>query len=305
MYLGKNKLLLCLSVIIAVLKLYAQIQNYPIIHNLYINDIVFNQLISSAEQNIAIIQNGQMPEEVFIVQYTVKKNDTLFTIASRCLIPYDAIVSLNGFRDTVSLVPGTLILIPSSPGIYLPRDKIRNDLDILLHARLVSKIAKKINVRSQNKIITFDFFPSERFSSTERVFFLKPDFILPVERARLTSPFGMRKDPFTGELHHHNGVDLAATEGTPVRSARTGIIKHFGFDAVLGNYIIIAHDNSVETVYGHLKTMQVRLNQKVNSGTIIGTVGTTGRSTGPHLHFEIRILSTAKNPALYLQGLSQ
>ncbi len=305
MCLGKNKLLICLVLTISVVGLFAQMQSYPAIQNLDINDIVFNQLISSAEQNISIIQNGQIPEEVFIVQYTVKKNDTLFTIASRCLIPYDAIVSLNGFRDTVSLAPGTLILIPSSPGIFLQHDKNRNDLDILLHARLISKKPQKINIRNQNKIVAFDFFPGERFSSTERVFFLKPDFILPVEKAKLTSPFGMRKDPFTGELHHHSGVDLAAPEGTTVRAARTGIVKYIGFDTVLGNYIIIAHDNSIETIYGHLKTMQVRLNQKVNSGTILGTVGTTGRSTGPHLHFEIRILSAAKNPALFLQGLSQ
>jgi len=305
MCLGKNKLIIFFVLTVSLFELYAQTETYPVMHDLEINDIVFNQLVSAVEYNISLIQNGQKPEELFIIQYTVKKNDTLFTIASRCLIPYDAIVSLNGFRDTVSLTPGMLILIPSSPGIFLPHDINRNDLDILLHARLISKQAQKVTIRNQNKKIAFDFFPGERFTSTERVSFLKPDFVLPVEKAKLTSPFGMRKDPFSGELHHHNGVDLAAPEGTPVRSARTGTIKYIGFDTVLGNYIIISHDNSIETVYGHLKSIKVRLNQKVNSGTIIATVGTTGRSTGPHLHFEIRILSTAKNPALFLQGLSQ
>ena len=281
-------------------------QIYPVIKNLASTDLIYSQLVGAAEQNISLLQKGNVPEEVFIVQYTMKQNDTLFTVASRCLISYDALVSLNGLRDTVSLLPGSTIYIPSCSGIFIPQNTIRNDLDILLQSRLKKQSAYlQITIRNKPKNIPFIFFPGEKFSGTERVFFLKPDFILPIEKARLTSSFGLRKDPFTGELHHHNGVDLAAPEGTPVRAVRTGTVISAGYDTVLGNYIVILHDNSIETVYGHLKTIHVRLNQKVISGTIIGTVGTTGRSTGPHLHFEIRISSAVKNPALFLQGLSQ
>ena len=284
--------------------------SYPVMARLETSDLVFRQLVEAAESNMQNMQKNKSPEEIFIVQYTLKKDDTLFSVSARCLVPYDTIVTLNGIRDTVNLAQGTVLFIPSAGGIFLPSDTNRNDLDYLVRARLTSggltanETPRRIPVRIQKKTVMFYYYPAERFSGTERVFFLKPDFILPIEKPKLTSPFGLRNDPITGQLHHHSGVDLAAPEGTAVVAARAGTVKFTGWDAVLGNYIVITHENSIETVYGHLKTIKARLNQKVNSGTIIGTVGTTGRSTGPHLHFEIRISDTATDPAKYLQGLS-
>jgi murein DD-endopeptidase MepM/ murein hydrolase activator NlpD len=284
--------------------------SYPVMTKLETSDLVFRQLVEAAESNMQNLQKNKNPDEVFIVQYTLKKDETLFSVSARCLIPYDAIVTLNGIRDTVNLVPGTVLLIPSAGGLFLPSETNRNDLDYLVRARLMSaslvsgEAPLRISVRFLKKNVIFYYYPAQRFSGTERVFFLKPDFVLPIEKPKLTSPFGLRNDPITGQLHHHSGVDLAAPLDTPVFAARAGTIKFTGWDAVLGNYIVITHENSIETVYGHLKTVKARLNQKVNSGTIIGTVGTTGRSTGPHLHFEIRISDAAKDPAKYLQGLS-
>jgi murein DD-endopeptidase MepM/ murein hydrolase activator NlpD len=94
----------------------------------------------------------------------------------------------------------------------------------------------------------------------------------------------------------HDGIDLAAPAGTEVYAAREGRVVESGVDAVLGQYIVIAHEGGWSTVYGHLSMRRVRLNDRAESGMIIGNVGSTGQSTGPHLHFEVRNRGEPRDP---------
>jgi murein DD-endopeptidase MepM/ murein hydrolase activator NlpD len=113
-----------------------------------------------------------------------------------------------------------------------------------------------------------------------------PDFMLPVHAA-VSSPFGIRKDPFTQQLRFHRGVDLAAPQGTPVLAALEGRVVYVGTEKGYGNTVVVEHGRGFRTRYAHLAGLAVRAGDNLKAQQLLGTVGSTGRSTGPHLHFEI------------------
>ena len=111
----------------------------------------------------------------------------------------------------------------------------------------------------------------------------------------LTSGFGTRN----GKMH--NGIDIGAPYGTIIHCAASGTVTFAGWQQGYGNVIIINHGNNIETVYGHCRSISVKIPQKVSAGEKIGEVGSTGRSTGPHVHFEIRLNGTPKNPQYFVK----
>ncbi len=110
---------------------------------------------------------------------------------------------------------------------------------------------------------------------------------LPVS-GRLTSPFGPRRHPVTGRHRQHQGLDLAAPEGTPVHAARAGVVVFSGQRGDYGNLVVVEHPDGSTTYYGHCRDLLVSQGDRVNAGQVLATVGSTGLSTGPHLHFELR-----------------
>jgi len=122
----------------------------------------------------------------------------------------------------------------------------------------------------------------------------------PVE-GPVTSSFGERQDPFNGEGAFHAGVDISAPNGTPVRATGDGDITDLDMGSGYGKQIVIDHGHNVHTVYGHLMSIVALPGQHVIRGQIIGYVGHTGRSTGPHLHYEVRINNVPVNPHKYLR----
>jgi len=122
----------------------------------------------------------------------------------------------------------------------------------------------------------------------------------PVE-GRVGSSFGQRMDPFNGEGAFHEGIDLEAPLGTPVRAAGDGEVTVAGMNAGYGREIMIDHGHDVLTLYGHLSAMAVAVGQHVIRGQVIGFVGQSGRATGPHLHYEVRVHNVAVNPHKYLR----
>jgi murein DD-endopeptidase MepM/ murein hydrolase activator NlpD len=117
---------------------------------------------------------------------------------------------------------------------------------------------------------------------------------------RISSIFGNRKDPFTGRLAFHPGIDFAAPQGTTVLAAGDGTVTFVGQINGYGNAIEITHADGLITRYGHLSAFIAKQGDVVQTGTPIGRVGSTGRSTGPHLHFEVRRSDDAVDPAPYL-----
>ena len=117
---------------------------------------------------------------------------------------------------------------------------------------------------------------------------------------RITSKFGYRVDPFTGKFEFHEGVDIKARWGTPVRATAEGKVIYAGWKAGYGKTVVIRHAYGCRTLYAHMSKIKVRAGQWVKSGQIIGYVGSTGRSTGPHVHYEVWRYSKKTNPVKYM-----
>jgi murein DD-endopeptidase MepM/ murein hydrolase activator NlpD len=135
----------------------------------------------------------------------------------------------------------------------------------------------------------------------KRVLKIKPSviekdvkFIWPLS-GKLTSYFGKRGDGF------HKGIDIAANEGTKIQASCEGVVTYSGFYGNYGNVVIITHQHDFSTVYAHNKENLVKVEDRVKQGDAIALLGSTGRSTGPHLHFEIRSKGRAKDPLGYLE----
>lgn len=127
-------------------------------------------------------------------------------------------------------------------------------------------------------------------------------FAIPVSGVRRTSGFGTRRDPMTGRSRSHNGVDWAGPQGTPIYATADGIVTHAGRQSGFGNLVTIQHEFGIETYYAHLHRINVTEGQRVSRGDRIGAMGTTGRSTGVHLHYEIRVGGRPINPLTYIRA---
>ena len=125
---------------------------------------------------------------------------------------------------------------------------------------------------------------------------------MPVDSFKMTSGFGMRWHPILGGRRQHKGIDLSDPTGTPVYATADGIVGRADRFSGYGLYIQIEHGGNLETRYGHLSRLNVAAGQSVHKGDLIGLVGATGRATGPHLHYEVRIAGVAVNPVPYMYG---
>lgn len=131
---------------------------------------------------------------------------------------------------------------------------------------------------------------------------INADAVIPVQGARLTSPFGYRTNPISGNYGFHTGIDLAAAENTPVAAAFSGTVTETGESDVWGKYVLVRHSESLETYYCHLNEIYVEEGAVIRSGETVGLLGSTGWSTGPHLHFEVRIDGIRVDPEKLLYG---
>ena len=125
---------------------------------------------------------------------------------------------------------------------------------------------------------------------------------VPLAGVNLTSSFGMRTHPVTGGRRAHKGIDLAAPTGTPIYATADGLISRASWFSSYGLYVAIEHGGQLQTRYAHMSRLNVAEGQRVQKGDIVGYVGTTGRSTGPHLHYEVRVDGQAVNPVPYMNG---
>ncbi len=123
----------------------------------------------------------------------------------------------------------------------------------------------------------------------------------PTVSRKLTSGFGYRRDPITGKSAFHAGVDISGDIGDPIYAAGDGKVKESGFDRTRGNYIIITHRDGLESWYMHLSVIGVKSEQRLTRGELIGEMGNSGRSTGPHLHFQVVVSEEPVNPLPYLR----
>ncbi|MVZ98050.1 M23 family metallopeptidase [Sphingorhabdus sp. IMCC26285] len=128
--------------------------------------------------------------------------------------------------------------------------------------------------------------------------------INPVEVMKFSSGFGYRNAPTRGASRNHKGIDIPGPVGTPIYATADGVVGRAQWLGGYGKYVEINHGNAVQTRYGHLSAMNVAPGQSVRKGDILGYMGSTGRSTGSHLHYEVRIAGEAINPTAFLSPLT-
>jgi murein DD-endopeptidase MepM/ murein hydrolase activator NlpD len=223
----------------------------------------------------------------------------LFALAARLNLPYATLATLNGASGPSRFSELEDLVAPNLPGLFVP-DKPQSSFEEILCSITANTAARRnpqpVVVRLPGGNRRFSFYPGEDFTAVERAFFLNILFRFPLALRELTSAYGPRLNPLTGSPEYHQGVDLAAPVGTQVMAARDGVVEQVGSDPVLGNVVVVGHEGGYQTVYGHLRVILVALNQGVRSGMIIGEVGSTGRSTGAHLHFEVRRKGSSRDP---------
>ncbi len=195
----------------------------------------------------------------------------------------DAVKSISDEVKSDS-IEGNNTVVTDSTASETDRDKEN------LYAEIYSVGGDDIAVASKDEV------PDNVSVST---YSLTKSMIMPVV-GNITSKFGVRTHPISGDLRFHAGVDIAADKNTPIYSAFDGEIIVADYDQWNGNYLKISHDNDIMTVYCHCEKLNVKKGDYVNAGDIIGYVGSTGSSTGPHLHFELRIGNVSYDPQIAL-----
>ncbi len=230
------------------------------------------------------------------LDYYIKRGDSIHSISRRFGIDEATIIKLNDIAIPSKIVRGQKILIPNQNGIQEEVTR-RNSLD---------KIAKKYDMdkeelmRVNNLVSERDadkvFIPGMKYDGVSKQLLLGEYFTRPIRGGRFTSMFGYRVDPFTKKKSCHTGVDIAHRMGTKVYAAAPGKVIFAGTGNDYGNFIRIQHTSGYVSYYAHLSKIIVKKGDWVSTGTYIGQVGSTGRSTGPHLHYEIRKDNVRINP---------
>lgn len=277
-------------------------QNFPELTTLNSRDNLFQQINDDIQAFYRASAENGIPPELSIYQYRLKDGDTLFSLAARLNLPQSSIATINRLDSPNLPKSGSLILIPNMPGMFIPEEPI-NDLENSLSRRILGdeniKLSEAFTIRFSDT--AWRFIVAGDFNGIERRAFLNVLFQNPLAGGELTSSYGMRKNPFTGKPQFHFGIDLAPRGNRIVKSTASGTVINIGNDPIYGIHIRIKHPGDYESLYAHFHKVYVTEGSEVRSGENIGEVGSTGLSTGSHLHFEIFYLNKNRDPLIYIQ----
>jgi murein DD-endopeptidase MepM/ murein hydrolase activator NlpD len=241
--------------------------------------------------------------------YQAVQGDTFQSLARKFGLTEETLRSLNQANDTSQPRVGATLLIPSRDGIFHMVRQGQGLADIARAYGLSLKEVLKANrLRGDSDLKPGQilFLPGGRYLSREDVHWIalsslavQKGFLKPTT-GRFADGFGYRIHPITHKLAFHEGLDLAPGWGARVVATQDGRVIFTGVKFGYGNLIILDHGGGLTSYYAHLSKILVKTGQKVKRGELIGKVGRTGRVTGPHLHFEIRLNGKPQNPLLYL-----
>ncbi|MBR1536624.1 MAG: M23 family metallopeptidase [Treponema sp.] len=235
--------------------------------------------------------NVGLGEAVKFQTYTVKSGDSISTISRKfALSNISTLIAVNNISNVRTLMQGQKLKIPSMDGLVhkVGSGDSLNSLSVKYHVS-VEEILDANDLSSETLAKGMELFiPGAKMDALSLKKAMGELFVYPITASwRLTSRFGPRKDPFTGVASSHTGIDMACPTGTPIRAAMSGKVVYVGWSNIFGNYIIINHGNGYQTLYGHMSKTLAKKGQSVDQSTKIGLVGSTGYSTGPHLHFTV------------------
>ena len=264
-------------------------------------------LESAAEITSVATQDFTDDSSIITYQtYRVKSGDMIGFIADDFNVTQDTIISVNNIRQSRLIKPGQYLKIPSMPGIIYTVKK---------NGETPATIAEKYEINAEKCALVNNLTTSSELAAGSSLFVpdaeldwatrqeINGDLFKKPLRARywLSSPYGWRDSPFNpGKRTFHGGMDMAVAQGTPIYAALDGKVTATGYNATYGNYVIITHHSGYKTLYGHMSAITCKKGNFVYTNTMIGRVGSTGMSTGPHLHFTVYKNGKTVNPSLLL-----
>ena len=273
-------------------------------------------------------------EPLKVKAYVVAKGDSLWSIANSQNIELDTLVGSNTFKTSARLRPGAVLRIPNQDGIFYVMKKgetveavskrygvsmnklrqVNNKIDVATlkngdeiflpgarpeglvehHDNTKLAEAKKANAKKASA-------KSEKLQPQKGEVAVKNTggFRWPI-MGRINSPFGWRQHPVTRRRDFHTGIDIKANRNDPIKAAGSGKVVYSGWMGGYGKVLVVEHSNGQSTLYAHCSALLAGKGANVSSGQLIAKIGTTGRSTGPHLHFEVRNGNSPVNPIKYL-----
>lgn len=263
-------------------------------------------IVQSRTVTQAQIAQGWKAAGIEITEHTIKEKENFWKVARAYHVDIDTIVGANQDIKKLHASLGQKIRVPNRRGVLHGIDE-EDSAQTLSSLYAVSAAAIMTMNNLQEKHILPPgvelFIPGAkpvRLTGEMSVRYgLRGIFGSPIP-GRITSSMGMRKHPVGGFRGRHTGVDLAAAEGTRIAAAATGFVTEAGEGEYIGKFVILSHKDSYTTIYGHCAQTLVRKGQQIKKGQIIARVGNTGRTTGPHLHFEIRKNGIPQDPLSYL-----
>jgi len=252
---------------------------------------------------------------VKVTAYVIAEGDSLWSIANAQNLEIDTLFGCNDLRNPDMIRPGTTLRVPNQDGIFykiqsgntlagiaqkygVPVDRIRKanpkeDLGTLVAGKEIFLPGARPEAAEAPAPRASSRSSSSRTSSS--VSGASRNYRWPVV-GRINSPFGWRSHPVTRRRDFHTGIDIKAPRGRAIHAARGGTVDYSGWMGGYGRVVVINHGDGHSTLYAHCNSLSVRKGQRVSHGQAIATVGTTGRTTGPHLHFEVRRGNNPVNP---------
>lgn len=264
-------------------------------------------------------------DAISINKYKVKKGDTLISISQNTGIDISIIIENNPkLKKRKKITVGSILNIPSKNGVYCTVDNSASLKELAAKYDVNLKDITKIDdldEDGENEVKVFIENPNILFSKknnsaindiayfknienrfhTEPIYDSNTNFAFPCVLKGINSPYGLRFHPIHKRQIFHQGVDLKGNIGDPVYSTLPGIVVFAGRKSGYGNLIIVAHKNGYTSRYGHLNYIAVQKGDEVKRKQFIGEIGSTGKSTGPHLHFEVRQYNETLNPVSCLK----
>jgi murein DD-endopeptidase MepM/ murein hydrolase activator NlpD len=287
---------------------------------------VFHNLKVS-KSHILSSQNKLIPLRFFT--YTVKPKETFFFIMARTGTDLETLASTNILSSPQDIRVGMVLWIPNMRGSFRGEElgntkenqkalaeKYKLSLDHIVYDKKQKRwtiAGQTLDIKEHQTIlaekyklpleyIVYDkkqkkwFIVGKPLTKVEKSYFYGFAFKHPLLKGRSSSDYGYRKDPFSKRKTFHGGIDIAAPKGTSVLAAAEGKVIFAGRKKGYGKIVVLQHKLGYETRYGHLNSIEVKIKDTVKQGDMIGEVGSTGRATGPHLHFEVRRFSKKQKP---------
>ena len=234
--------------------------------------------------------------------YRVKSGDMIGFIADKYDVTQDTIISINNIKQSRLIQVGQYLKIPSMPGIlYTTKTKGETPSTIAEKYKVDAEkcaLVNNISIDTELESGLQLFVPDAQLDWATRQEINGDLFRKPLHsRYYLSSYYGWRDSPFnTGKRSFHTGIDMACSTGTPIYPAMDGVVTAAGYNSTYGNYVIVQHHSGYKTLYGHMSKITCKKGNFVYTTTQIGKVGSTGLSTGPHLHFTVYKNGKTVNP---------